>query len=160
MVGFDACGTYQRTLKYFSSVATSFGDSTEDDVELSDPLFVICMRGFRLASGVDFASGSGVGSSLSRRGFLAGGTDSSMFSVEDGTGFLIKGDLKGLNTMVVLVSVKIASGQREVAGRVVTCRIIDCSNYKGLGLEQGQLDKINSIKMESIDLGMEGGYRD
>jgi hypothetical protein len=132
-------------LKYFASVESSLSDSTEDDVELFVPLLLTCTSGFRLASGVDFASGSGVGSSLSKRGFLAGGTESSMFSVEDGTGFLIKGDLKGLNTIVVLVFVKIVLGQREVAGRVVTCHINRSFGLQGIGLEQQQIDKINSF---------------
>jgi hypothetical protein len=132
-------------LKYFSSVESSLSDSTEDDVELFVPLLLTCTSGFRLASDVDFASGSGVGSSLSKRGFLAGGTESSMFSVEDGTGFLIKGDLKGLNTMVVLVFAKIVLGQREVAGRVVTCHINRSFGLQGIGLDQHQIDKINSF---------------
>jgi hypothetical protein len=58
------------------------------------------MSGFRLAIGVDCAS-SGVDSSP-RRGFLVGRVGCSSVS-EGGAGFLIKGDLKGLKTMIVLV---------------------------------------------------------
>lgn len=104
--------TYQRTLKYLSSDVSSLVDSPAADcVALSDPRLLTCRSSFRLGIGVACTS-LGTGSS-SRRGFLVGRLASSGVSVDDVAGFLIKGDLKGLKTMTVLVFfslIKIAFG--------------------------------------------------
>jgi hypothetical protein len=56
-----------------------------------------------------------------------------MFSIEDWTGFLIKGDLKGLNTMVVRWFGKIVLGQREVLRDAWSrATLLDRSDCKGL----------------------------
>lgn len=89
-------------MKYLSSDVSSLIDSLDGDcVTISDARLLTCRSGFRLAIGVDCTS-LGAGSS-SRRGFLAGRLGSSGVSVDGVAGFLIKGDLKGLKTMAVLV---------------------------------------------------------
>lgn len=88
-------------MKYLSSGVSSLVDSVTDDcVVLSDPR-LLTWSGFRLAIGVDCTSVDACSSP--RRGFLVGRLGSLVVSVEEVAGFLIKGDLKGLKTMIELV---------------------------------------------------------
>lgn len=103
--------TYQRALKNFSSptnlMASGAGVTFSPD---SFPTFLTWWRGFRTPDGVGRVSGPGAASS-----WWTGALEdvSCSFPGCVVSGFLIKGDLKGLNTMTSGADIKPINADRQ-----------------------------------------------